>query len=123
MRIQRNIYLVRGDALMVPIIDVWEQIRTLNKPWSPIEIAQVNDQVIRLALFDGEFPMHKHTNADELFFVLKGQITIRVKGQPDINLTEGKIAVIPRGLEHSPKSIEPSYVLMFEPMALNPRGD
>ncbi|MHA2427846.1 MAG: cupin domain-containing protein [Candidatus Hermodarchaeia archaeon] len=108
---------------MTPIIDIWDQVRQMTQPWAPKEIARVNDQVIRLALFDGEFPMHKHSNADELFYVLKGQITIRIKGKPDISLTEGKMTVIPRGVEHSPKSIEPSYVLMFEPITLNSRGD
>ncbi len=105
------------------IIDIWEQVRLMQQPWAPKEIARVNDQVVRLALFDGEFPMHKHSNADELFFVLKGRILIRVKGQSDIELTEGKMTVIPKGVEHSPKSLEPSYVLMFEPLALDSRGD
>jgi mannose-6-phosphate isomerase-like protein (cupin superfamily) len=108
---------------MQTIIDVWERVRQMNTPWSPEEIAQVNDQSVRLALFDGEFPMHKHSAADELFFVLKGRITIRVKGQPAITLSEGNMTVIPRGVEHSPKSLEPSYVLMFEPQSLNSRGD
>ncbi|MFW9935909.1 MAG: cupin domain-containing protein [Candidatus Thorarchaeota archaeon] len=108
---------------MPSIIDVWDHVQQMRQPWAPKEIARVNDQVIRLALFDGEFPMHKHSNADELFYVLKGQITIRIKGQPDIVLTEGKMAVIPRNVEHSPKSVKPSYILMFEPLALNPRGD
>ncbi|MFX1319352.1 MAG: cupin domain-containing protein [Promethearchaeota archaeon] len=107
----------------MPIIDIWEQVRQMQQPWAPKEIARINDQVIRLALFDGQFPMHKHSNADELFFVLKGKILIRLKGQPDIELSEGKMAVILKGIEHSPKSLEPSYVLMFEPLALNPRGD
>ena len=108
---------------MPSIIDIWDQVRQMKQPWAPKEIARVNDQVIRLALFDGEFPMHKHSTADELFFVLKGQITIRIKGQPDIVLNEGKMTVIPRDVEHSPKSLEPSYVLMFEPVELNPTGD
>ncbi|MFX1510507.1 MAG: cupin domain-containing protein [Promethearchaeota archaeon] len=108
---------------MTSIIDIWEHVKQMKQPWNPQEIARVNNQVIRLALFDGEFPMHKHTNADELFFILKGKITIRIKGQPDLTLTEGKMTVIPRGVEHSPKSLEPSYVLMFEPVSLNPRGD
>ena len=108
---------------MTSIIDIWKHVREMKQPWTPKEIARVNDQVIRLALFDGEFPMHKHSNADELFFVLKGQITIRIKGKPDIMLSEGKMTVIPSDVEHSPKSLKPSYVLMFEPVTLNPRGD
>ena len=108
---------------MKGIIDVWDQIKQMDKPWAPIEIARVNDQVIRLALFDGEFPMHKHSNADELFFVVKGRIVIRFKGKSAITLSEGQMTVVPKGVEHSPKSLEPSHVLMFEPQILNSRGD
>ena len=94
-----------------------------GKHCSPIDIAKVNDQVVRLSYIDGEFHWHKHTNQDELFYILKGKIVIQLKNQPDISLTEGQIAVIPKGVEHCPKSIEPSYVLLFEPLNLKTRGD
>jgi len=55
--------------------------------------------------------------------VYKGSIVIRVKGHPDVALHEGEMAVIPRGVEHSPKSLKPSTVLMFEPQALKSEGD
>jgi quercetin dioxygenase-like cupin family protein len=89
----------------------------------PIDVAKVNDQVIRMAYIDGEFHWHKHTNQDELFYVLKGKIIIQIKNQPNVTLAEGQIAVIPKGIEHCPKSIEPSYVLLFEPFLLKTRGD
>lgn len=108
---------------MIPIISLNNKTGEILKPWSPIEIAEANDQVVRMALFDGEHPWHKHVNEDELFYVYKGRIAIRVKGHPDVALNEGEMAVIPKGLEHSPKSLEPSYVLMFEPKALKSRGD
>ena len=34
-----------------------------------------------------------------------------------------KIAVIPKGTEHCPKGLEPSYVLLFEPYLLQTWGD
>lgn len=83
----------------------------------------MNDQVVRMALYDGEYPWHKHSNEDELFYVYRGRITIQVKGNPNITLHEGEMAVMPRGVEHSPKSLEPSFVLMFEPQALKSQGD
>ena len=95
----------------------------MTKPWSPIEVARVNDQVVRMALFDGEYPWHRHTAEDELFLVFRGSIVIRVKDRPDITLHEGEMAVMPRDVEHSPKSLEPSYVLMFEPQTLKSQGD
>ena len=94
-----------------------------GKHCKPINVARVNDQVIRISYIDGEFHWHKHTDQDELFYILKGRLIIQLKDQPDITLSEGQIVVIPKGVEHCPKSIEPSYVLLFEPFILKTRGD
>ncbi|MBN2423322.1 cupin domain-containing protein [Candidatus Woesearchaeota archaeon] len=105
-------------------ITLSEKISELNeKPWSPVDIARVNDQIIRLAYFKGEYHWHKHDNEDELFFVYKGSIVIQIKDKQDIVLNQGEIAVIEKGTEHCPKSDEGAYVLMFEPCELNSRGD
>ena len=94
-----------------------------GKHCSPINVARVNDQVMRMSYIDGEFHWHKHTDQDELFYILRGKLVIQLKDQPDITLSEGQIAVIPKGVEHCPKSIEPSYVLLFEPFILQTWGD
>ena len=94
-----------------------------GKHCSPIDIARVNDQVVRMSYVDGEFHWHKHTNQDELFYILKGKLVIQLKEQPDIILSEGEMTVIPKGVEHCPKSVEPTYVLLFEPFVLKSRGD
>ena len=108
---------------MIPTINLQNQMDAIARPWSPVDIAQVNDQVLRLALIDGEYHWHKHGNEDELFYVLKGSIVIQVEGQPDVVLHDGEMAVIPKGVEHCPKSKAPSYILMFEPAALVSKGD
>ncbi len=94
-----------------------------GKHCSPIDVARVNDQVVRMSYVNGEFHWHKHTNHDELFYLLKGKLIIQLKEQPDINLSEGQMVVIPKGVEHCPKSIEPSFVLLFEPFILQTWGD
>jgi len=38
-------------------------------------------------------------------------------------LSAGEMTVIPKDVEHCPKSIEPSYVLLFEPISLLTHGD
>lgn len=108
---------------MIQKISINEKIKGIDKPWSPIEIARINDYVIRMALFDGEYHWHKHTNEDELFYVYKGSIVIQLKDQPDIILHEGEMAVVPKGIEHCPKVLKLSYVLMFEPAVLKSKGD
>ena len=109
---------------MIPIIDLEDKIKEIGgKPWSPVEVARVNERVVRMALLEGEYHWHKHTSEDELFYVIRGEIVIQLKDQPNITLSEGQIAVVPKGIEHCPKSLEPSYVLMFEPSTLKPKGD
>lgn len=108
---------------MIPIIALDEEIKKIKKPWSPIVIARVNDQVIRLAMFEGTYPMHKHSNEDELFYVLRGTITIQIENNQKLILNQGDMAVIPKDLEHSPTSDSESIVLMFEPSSLTSSGD
>ncbi len=108
---------------MITKINLEERAEAIAETWSPVDVARVNDQVVRLAMIQGEYHWHKHTNEDELFYVLKGSITIHLKDQPDISLGEGEMTVIPKGMEHRPTSEGLSYILMLEPFALVSRGD
>ena len=109
---------------MISVINLNNKMSAINgKHCSPVDVARVNDQVVRMSYVDGEFHWHKHTNQDELFYILKGKIVIQIKEQPDVTLSEGQMVVIPKGVEHCPKSIEPSFILLFEPFILQTRGD
>jgi mannose-6-phosphate isomerase-like protein (cupin superfamily) len=108
---------------MIPIVNLQGQMKQIDAPWSPVDIARVNDQVVRMALIEGAYHWHRHSNEDELFYVLKGEIKIQVRDQTDVHLRDGEMAVIPKGVEHRPTSEGPSYILMFEPFALKSRGD
>ena len=108
---------------MIRVIDLEHKIKKIDKPWSPIEVARVNDQVVRMALIEGEFHWHRHTNEDELFYAYKGDITIQLRDQPDVILHEGEMVVIPKGTDHCPKSDSPAYNLLFEPAGTQTRGD
>jgi len=53
----------------------------------------------------GEFVWHHHETEDELFYVVKGALTIRLR-DGEIHLREGELVVIPRGVEHQPVADE-----------------
>jgi mannose-6-phosphate isomerase-like protein (cupin superfamily) len=110
---------------MISKVSLEEKMREIaGKPWHPIEVARVNDQVVRMALCRGEYHWHKHTNEDELFYVLKGELIVQMKApHSDITLGEGELVVVPKGVEHCPKSSVDTYILMFEPYELKSRGD
>ncbi|MBD3189643.1 MAG: cupin domain-containing protein [Candidatus Heimdallarchaeota archaeon] len=94
-----------------------------GKAWQPIDLIKANNQIIRLACFFGDYHWHKHPEGDELFYVIQGKITIDFKDQPSIELHEGELTVIPKGLLHCPKSSMESYVLLFEPETLKSEGE
>ena len=109
---------------MVPVIKLKDGIREIaGRPWYPIEVARINDQVIRMALVKGEYHWHKHEEEDELFFVIEGEIIIQRKNQEELIVKKGEMVVIPRKIEHKPVSKEKSFVLLFEPKKLKSRGD
>lgn len=111
------------DAPWIPKIGIETKCEEIGEPWSPVDLATVNDQVIRMALFHGEYHWHRHGEEDELFYVYRGEVRIKVKGYRDVELHSGEMAVIPRNVEHCPVSAGPSYVLMFEPLQLKSKGD
>lgn len=89
--------------------------------WSPIDVAYINDWVLRAAAVKGEFHWHTH-NDDEFFLIYKGSITIQTK-QGNIDLSEGEGYVVPMGVEHCPMAKDRAVVLLLEPKRLNTKGD
>lgn len=62
--------------------------------WSPLDVAKINDWVLRAAAFKGKFHWHKH-DEDEFFLIYKGEIIIDTANGP-IKLREGEGVVIPK---------------------------
>lgn len=89
--------------------------------WSPVNVAHINDWVLRAAAVKGEFHWHKHDD-DEFFLIYKGKIVIDTEKGP-ISLKEGEGAVIPKGLKHKPRAAKRAVVLLLEPARVNTKGD
>ncbi|NIM01317.1 MAG: cupin domain-containing protein [Acidobacteria bacterium] len=82
--------------------------------WNPRLAAELNGQHVRLAKLKGEFVWHAHENEDEMFFVVRGGLTIRLRDR-NVTLNEGEFFVVPRGVEHLPIAEDEAWVMMFEP--------
>ena len=101
--------------LQMDKVNLAEKFSLFNGLWEPKIVGELNNQYVKLAKLKGEFVWHDHENEDELFMVIKGHLTIKLR-DGDIELDEGELYIIPKGVEHMPVAENEVHVLMFEPM-------
>jgi quercetin dioxygenase-like cupin family protein len=94
-------------------VNVAEKFARFHEHWKPKIIAEVNDAYVKAVKFEGEFVWHDHPTEDELFFVTKGRLRIKLR-DGEIRLEPGEFAVIPHGVEHMPVADEEAHVLLLE---------
>jgi mannose-6-phosphate isomerase-like protein (cupin superfamily) len=80
--------------------------------WSPKIVATLDDYDVKLAKLKGEFVWHQHAATDEFFLVVKGNLRIQQRDR-DVELGEGELYVVPRGVEHCPIAHDEAHVLIF----------
>jgi mannose-6-phosphate isomerase-like protein (cupin superfamily) len=95
-------------------INLADAFSRIHEHWSPHIAGELNGQYLKLVKFQGEFVWHHHENEDELFLVVKGRMTMRLRSG-DIELNEGEFFIVPRGVEHQPYAAGEAHVLLFEP--------
>ena len=103
-------------------IDLNEKLALFNDHWSPRIIAGVNGQEVKLAKFIGAFEWHSHPDADELFFVLEGSFVMEFRDR-QVDVGEGHMIVVPKGVEHRPRAENQCSVMLVEPAGLVNTGD
>ncbi|WP_254536250.1 cupin domain-containing protein [Halomarina litorea] len=97
------------------IVNLAESFEAIEEYWSPRLAAELNGQHVKLAKLRGEFDWHHHADADELFLVVDGALTIELRDEGDVTLGKGELCVVPAGVEHRPVATEEARVLLFEP--------
>ncbi len=95
-------------------INLTDKLSQFDEHWSPRIVAELNGQHVKLAKVKGAFVWHHHEDEDELFYVLKGRLTIEFR-DGSVELGPGECLVVPRGVEHRPVAEEETHILMFEP--------
>ncbi|MFY9885504.1 MAG: cupin domain-containing protein [Candidatus Cybelea sp.] len=104
------------------VVDIPAEVAA-HQPWFNRTLTTVNDAVVRLGIFKGEFPWHKHDDQDEFFLVLDGEIYMDTATNGSVKLQRNQGFTVPKGTMHRPRSPEKSVVLMVERMGIVPTGD
>jgi len=117
-------YVIRTDIAFGGLerIDLPAMVEACEHDWFNQSLCRVNDCVVRLGIFEGEFPFHKHDREDEVFVVLDGSLMMDVEGGT-VELGPHQAMLVPHGVTHRPRSPARSVVLMIEGATVNPTGD
>ena len=99
-----------------------EVATNLSQYWSPQVIGEVNDCYVKVAKLKGEFVWHAHLDEDEMFMVLKGRLSIELEDKT-VELREGDVYVIKKGIRHNPIAEEECLVMLLEPKNTLHTGD
>ncbi|MEQ1934322.1 MAG: cupin domain-containing protein [Fimbriimonadaceae bacterium] len=91
-----------------------EAFASFSEHWSPKIAAELNGQQVKLVKFKGEFVWHKHVDEDEMFLVHRGSFVMEFRDH-SVELKEGELIVVPRGVEHRPIATNEVEVILFEP--------
>ena len=95
-------------------INILEKFGLFNEHWSPKIVGELNGQQVKLVKFKGEFVFHKHEDEDELFMVIKGKFKMEFQDK-FVEVNEGEVLIVPRGVEHKPIAEDEVWVMLFEP--------
>ena len=94
----------------------------LQEYWSPRVVGEVDDAYVKVAKVQGSLAWHSHDNEDELFYILKGRLRIEMVQGP-VELREGEMFVVPKGVRHNPVAEEECHILLIERKSTLHTGD
>jgi len=97
-------------------------LATFDEPFRPRIVGTLNDHKLMVAKVKGEFVWHSHPETDDFFLVVSGRVTIQLRDR-DVELGPGDVYVVPRGVEHCPRSDEGAAVLLIEALGTVNTGD
>lgn len=102
-----------SDAASRSVVSPRRAAAALTELWSPRVIAEVDDSYVKVAKVHGSLDWHSHDDEDELFLVLKGKLRIEMEAG-DVELGEGDVYVVPKGVRHHPVAEEECHLMLFE---------
>jgi mannose-6-phosphate isomerase-like protein (cupin superfamily) len=108
--------------MSVKKINLKDKLSKFSEHWSPRIIAEMNDYQFKLAKIKGEFVWHDHKDTDEVFIVIEGTMSIEFR-DGIVDLGEGELCVVPKGVEHKPYAENECKIMLVEPRGVVNTGD
>ncbi len=99
-------------------VNLAQKFSSFSEHYSPKIAGEINDTYVKLVKLQGDFLWHHHDVEDELFFVVKGKLRMKVRedgSEREIVIGQGEFIIIPHGVEHFPSADEETHILLLEP--------
>ncbi len=107
---------------IVEKINLKEKLTKFSDLWSPKVIAEMNDYQFKLVKIKGDFIWHNHDDTDEVFIVVEGKMEIEFD-DGTVELAEGEMYVVPKGVRHRTRSEDECKVMLVEPRGVVNTGN
>ena len=95
-------------------VNLLEKFGLFDERFHPKIVGELNDHQVKVVKVLGDFVWHHHENEDELFLVVKGRMRMGLR-DGDIELSEGELFIVPKGVEHKPSADEECWIVLIEP--------
>ena len=99
-----------------------DKLSLFDEHWTPKVIAEMNNYQFKVVKAQGDFVWHDHDDTDGTFIVLEGKLRIDFR-DGHVELSDGEMFVVPKGVEHKPYAEEEVKVLLIEPRGVKNTRD
>lgn len=96
------------------VVDLAAEGAAVTEPYRNMVINRVNDQCLRLAVFDEVYGWHYHPSSDELFVVISGCLAIDLADKRELRLLPWQCVTIPANAVHRTRALGRTVNLCFE---------
>ena len=103
-------------------INLQQKLALFTEQWQPKVIAEMNDYQFKVVRLQGDFVWHSHSDTDEAFLVLEGQLRIDFRDGA-VEIGPGEMFVVPKGVEHKPYAEHEVKLMLVEPRGVKNTGD
>jgi mannose-6-phosphate isomerase-like protein (cupin superfamily) len=99
---------------VLTVVDIRAEQGAVTDAYRNQVLFDVNDDCMRLSVFEGEYRWHSHPDSDELFLVVAGELEIDFEGGLQARLTPWQCLVVPAGTVHRTRAIGRTVNVTFE---------
>lgn len=105
---------IYGVENMQRKVNLKESVNSLTELYTYVKVGQLNDHMLNVLQGKNRtLDFHIHTDSDEMFYVIEGEMQIEFEDSVT-DLLEGDFIIVPKGIKHRPIVNSLVKVLLIE---------